>query len=72
MAGTKINPDDVWGPNEYYAQHVGLAPAIGIPMEAGGNTVDRARFVEVAGTKNVLSKNQTQNKPLGQSGTTGF
>lgn len=67
MAGDKINPGDVWGPNEYSAQRVSLSPGLGIPKEAGGLSVDRAQFQSVMGTKTVLDKNATQANPLGQS-----
>lgn len=67
MAGDRVNPSDVWGPNEYYGDRVGLSGPIGIPLESGGLTFDRAHFQDVAATKTVLDKNSTQGKPLGQS-----
>lgn len=65
--GSKTNPGEVWGPNEYFGQRVNLSPGLGIPLEAGGLSVDRAHFQEVMGTKSTLDKNATQAKPLGQS-----
>jgi hypothetical protein len=66
MAGDRVNPSDVWGPNQNYADRVGLAPAIGIPMESDGNTFDRGQYQDVQATKTSLDKNSTQAKPLGQ------
>lgn len=65
--GDARNPGSTLGPNENYAQHVGLAPAIGIVLESGGLTFDRANHQSVQGTKTVLDKNATQANPLGQS-----
>lgn len=67
MAGTKVNPDNVWGPNENYAQRINLTRPDASTVAPGGNVFDRAEFQSVMGTKTVLDKNATQGKPLGQS-----
>lgn len=61
------NPNDAWGPNQYAAPapHRADASTVG----PGGNTVDRNMIPK---TMNVLDKNETAAKPLGQSHSTGF
>lgn len=66
---SKINPNGVEGSNEYYAQRVNLTRPDASTVGPGGNTVDRARINK---TLNVLDKNSTQSKPLGQSHTSGY
>lgn len=61
MAGTKVNPDDVWGPNEYSAQRLNLTRADQSTVGPGGNTVDRNRINKTMGGSGA----QTQPKPLG-------
>jgi hypothetical protein len=66
MAGSKTNPDNVGGTNEYFGQRVSLSPGLGIPTEAGGLSFDRAEFQSVMGTKGaVTSGDSSQAKPLG-------
>lgn len=72
MAGTKINPSDVGGPNENYAQRVHLTRPDASTVGPGGNVFDRGLFSDIAGTKGATDKNSTQAKPLGQVHTTGF
>jgi hypothetical protein len=69
MADNKTNPSGVGTANEYYAQNLGLSRPDASIVGPGGNTVDRGAINK---TLNVLDKNSTQSKPLGQSGTTGF
>lgn len=78
--GDARNPSTVYGGNDYYADKVTPkradvttnAQAGGYYGGSGGNAFDRSEFVKVAGTKNVLDKNETQAKPLGKSGSTGW
>lgn len=64
------NPNSIWGPNEYPNMNgAGTAPAIGLTLEPGGNTVDRNRIPK---TINVVDTNGTPAKPGGQPGTTGY
>lgn len=66
MAGDKINPSLVGGPNENYAQHVALTKGDHpFPQEAGAFTFDRANFERVAGTHGDGTTNLTQSNPLG-------
>lgn len=65
------NPNDTWGPNEYAGQRVPLSGPIGIPLESGGLTFDRAEHLDVQGTKG-LDKNATAGQPLGQRVNKGF
>ena len=60
MAGDKVNPSNVWGPNQYAAPapHRPDASTVG----PGGNIVDRAR---IPANSETLSKNQTPANPLG-------
>ena len=69
--GTRTDPSNVWGPNEYSGQAVegSLSKKEYVPLAPGGNTVDQARIPK---TLNVLDKNRTQANPLGQDGTTGY
>lgn len=66
MAGTKSNPNDVWGPNEY-AGFVAPSRPDASTVGPGGNVFDRANFERVAGTKTTLDQNASASKPAGQS-----
>jgi hypothetical protein len=57
------------GPNEYYAQRTNLTRPDASTVGPGGNVVDRARINR---TLNVLDKNETPAKPLGQPHSNGF
>jgi hypothetical protein len=74
--GDARNPGSVLGPNEYAGfvapsrpDQSTIAQSGGYYGGSGGNQVDPARINR---TQNELDKNQTQQKPLGQSHSNGF